>query len=51
VAAAQAQFGVPAFACTPDLFPGLMDATINRSDLTQWAAGQDIAIAQPFGRA
>lgn len=37
--------GVPAFACTPDLFPDLMAAAINRQDLAQWAATQDIAIA------
>jgi Mg-chelatase subunit ChlD len=37
-AAALAQLGVPAFACTPDLFPDLMAAAIRRQDLTQWAA-------------
>ncbi|MGG6266818.1 VWA domain-containing protein [Leptolyngbya sp. AN03gr2] len=37
--------GVPAFACTPDLFPDLMAAAINRQDLAQWAATQEIAIA------
>lgn len=37
--------GVPAFACTPDLFPDLMVAAINRQDLKQWAATQEIAIA------
>ncbi|MFL6145644.1 MAG: VWA domain-containing protein [Labedaea sp.] len=31
--------GVPAFACTPDLFPDLMAAAIRRQDLTRWAAG------------
>jgi Mg-chelatase subunit ChlD len=40
-----AQLGIPAFACTPDLFPDLMAAAINRQDLTQWAASREIAIA------
>ncbi|MBF2028083.1 MAG: VWA domain-containing protein [Oscillatoriales cyanobacterium C42_A2020_001] len=38
--------GIPAFACTPDLFPDLMAAAINRQDLQQWAAAQEIAIAR-----
>jgi Mg-chelatase subunit ChlD len=33
-AAALAALGVPAFACTPDLFPELMAAAIERRDLT-----------------
>jgi Mg-chelatase subunit ChlD len=37
-AEAFASFGVPAFACTPDLFPELMAAAIERRDLSQWAA-------------
>jgi Mg-chelatase subunit ChlD len=37
-AAALAQLGVPAFACTPDLFPELMAAAIERRDIGQWAA-------------
>ncbi|MBW4520614.1 MAG: VWA domain-containing protein [Scytolyngbya sp. HA4215-MV1] len=41
-----ASLGVPAFACTPDLFPDLMAAAINRQDLKQWAATQEIAIAR-----
>jgi len=41
--AAIANFGVPSFACTPDLFPDLMAAAINRQDISQWAAKQDIA--------
>jgi Mg-chelatase subunit ChlD len=36
-AAALAGLGVPAFACTPDLFPDLMAAAIERRDLAQWA--------------
>ncbi len=40
-----ANIGIPAFACTPDRFPDLMAATIQRQDLRQWAAAQNIAIA------
>ncbi|MGW4487082.1 VWA domain-containing protein [Amycolatopsis sp. NPDC004368] len=35
-AAALAELGVPAFACTPDLFPELMAAALRREDLTRW---------------
>ena len=41
-----ATLGVPAFACTPDLFPDLMAAAINRRDLGEWAATNGIASAQ-----
>lgn len=34
--------GIPVFACTPELFPDLMAAAINRQDLTRWAAAHDI---------
>ena len=43
-AALQSQLGVPSFACTPDLFPDLMAAAIQRRDITQWAATQDIKV-------
>ncbi|WP_198679262.1 VWA domain-containing protein [Thermomonospora amylolytica] len=36
-AAALAELGVPAFACTPDAFPDLMAAAIERRNLTEWA--------------
>lgn len=36
-AAALAALGVPAFACTPDAFPDLMAAAIERRDIAQWA--------------
>ena len=42
-AAAFASFGIPAFACTPDLFPDLMAAALTRQDIAQWAAAHDIA--------
>lgn len=41
-AAAFAAFGVPSFACTPDLFPELMAAAINKKDLSQWASQHDL---------
>jgi len=37
-AAALAELGIPAFACTPDLFPELMAAAIRREDIQQWAS-------------
>ncbi|GLI02880.1 VWA domain-containing protein [Phytohabitans aurantiacus] len=39
-AAALAALGVPAFACTPDAFPDLMAAAIERRDLRAFAAQQ-----------
>lgn len=36
-AAALAALGVPVFACTPDAFPDLMAAAIERRDLGEWA--------------
>jgi Mg-chelatase subunit ChlD len=40
MAAALAELGVPAFACTPDAFPELMAAAIERRDIAAWAAAQ-----------
>jgi Mg-chelatase subunit ChlD len=37
-AAAFGDLGVPAFACTPDLFPDLLAAAIRQEDVIQWAA-------------
>lgn len=45
-AAAFAAMGVPAFACTPDLFPDLMAAAIQRRDINQWVAQQGIAASR-----
>lgn len=41
-AAALAAFGIPSFACTPELFPDLMAAAIKKTDLGQWAARNEI---------
>jgi hypothetical protein len=34
---------VPAFACTPDAFPDLMAAALDRDDLGRWAADRGIS--------
>lgn len=43
VAAAMAGFGIPAFACTPDRFPELVAAALQKRDVSAWAAEQGIA--------
>jgi hypothetical protein len=42
-AAAFSGLGIPAFACTPDLFPDLMAAALSRQDVGQWASKNGIA--------
>jgi hypothetical protein len=37
-----AGLGVPVFACTPDQFPSLMAAAIQRQDIALWAAREGI---------
>jgi hypothetical protein len=41
-----AGLGVPSFACTPDLFPDLMAAAIQKQDLASWAARNGIVTAR-----
>ncbi len=41
-----ANLGVPSFACTPELFPDLMAAAIQKQDLASWAARNDIVTAR-----
>ena len=41
--------GVPSFACTPDLFPDLMAAAIQKRDLSLWAARNEIVTARAEG--
>jgi len=48
-AAALAGIGVPAFACTPDQFPDLMAAAIERHDIAAWAAERDIVTSHDDG--
>ena len=45
-AATFASLGIPAFACTPDLFPSLMAAAIQKQDLAAWAARNEIVAAR-----
>jgi Mg-chelatase subunit ChlD len=45
-AAALASLGIPSFACTPDLFPSLMAAAIERRDLGEWAARNEVTSAR-----
>lgn len=45
-AARLASMGIPSFACTPDLFPDLMAAAIQKQDLNMWAARNDIVTAR-----
>jgi hypothetical protein len=42
MAAELVAMGVPAFACTPDLFPELMAAALLGHDLQQWAAAHEL---------
>ncbi|MDC0714858.1 VWA domain-containing protein [Stigmatella sp. ncwal1] len=46
-AAQFAALGIPTFSCTPDLFPELMAAAIQRQDLRAWAARQELQLARP----
>lgn len=48
-AAALASLGSPAFACTPDLFPELIAAAIQKRDIPQWAATHDLPFARGGG--
>ena len=43
IAGVFAGMGVPAFACTPDQFPELMAAAIQRRDIAAWASQNKIA--------
>lgn len=39
-----AGMGVPCFACTPDLFPAMMAAALQRQDMARWAARQEVVL-------
>ena len=43
-AAALTAVGIPAFACTPDLFPDLMAAAIEKRDISQWASNNELVV-------
>lgn len=44
VAGTFTSLGVPSFACTPDLFPDLMAAAIQKRDIAGWAAAQGVKV-------
>ncbi|HBO45904.1 MAG TPA: hypothetical protein DD670_18685 [Planctomycetaceae bacterium] len=44
LAARMSSLGAPAFACTPDLFPDLMAAAIQKRDVATWAARHEIVV-------
>lgn len=44
LAAKMSSLGAPAFACTPDLFPDLMAAAIQKQDIAAWAARHEIVV-------
>jgi len=48
-AAAFAALDVPAFACTPDLFPDLMATAIQRQDIARWAGQQGLTAQRAKG--
>lgn len=48
-AAALADLGIPSFACTPDLFPSLMAAAIQRQDVALWAARNGVVTVRAEG--
>lgn len=50
LAANLSALGAPSFACSPDQFPELMAAAINRRDIAQWAAERDIQTSRPNSR-
>jgi Mg-chelatase subunit ChlD len=39
-----ASIGAPVFACTPDLFPDLMAAAIQKQDLNIWAGNNEVVV-------
>jgi hypothetical protein len=48
-AAALAALGVPAFACTPDLFPDLLAVALGGDDVAQWVATTQVAARAGHG--
>jgi len=49
LAAQLAAFGIPCFACTPDLFPGMMAHAIQKQDLASWAAREQVVLKGKTG--
>ena len=42
-----ASLGIATFYCTPQLFPELMAAALQRKDLRAWASRQELQVARP----
>ncbi len=49
IAAELAELDIPAFACTPDLFPEMMAAAIERRPLDAWASKNNLPLASGIG--
>jgi Mg-chelatase subunit ChlD len=49
MAAQLAALGIPCFACTPGLFPGMMAAAIQKQDLASWAAREQVVLKGKVG--
>jgi hypothetical protein len=47
LAAKLAELGAPSFACTPDQFPSLMAAAIERRNIREWAAAEGVTLTAP----
>ncbi len=47
-AAALAELGIPAFACTPDAFPELLAVAIDGGDVAAWAHRSELAAREPL---
>lgn len=49
LAAQLAAVGVPCFACTPDLFPGMMATAIQKGNIASWAAREEVVLRGKAG--
>lgn len=49
IASELAALGVPCFACTPDQFPGMMAAAIQKQDIASWAAREEVVLKGKAG--
>ncbi len=47
IASRFAKMGIVSFACTPDHFPELMAAALNRDDMHGWASQREIKVVSP----
>lgn len=47
MASEMAGLGIPAFACTPDLFPDLMGTALRGGDVAEWASRHGVSASRP----